>query len=239
MLALVLHGMFCTAWHVGRLVEGLRGGGMQAQALPLPGRGDGRVRLVDWVNCATAAVRAADEPLALVGHSTGGLAALLAAARLPGLARLLLLSPAAPAEVNAFTWANVPVFLPGVLGGGRALPSPARYGALFMNRQDEALRRQVYPRLVAEPRAFVRDVALPWLHPQGAAHLRFAERPGFPIRILVGDADRATPPRVQRALAARVPGAELEVLNAPDHYGMIEGVGAGDVLARALAFLKD
>ena len=121
----------------------------------------------------------------------------------------------------------------------KALPSPTRYGALFMNRQDEALRRQVYARLVAEPRTFVRDVALPWLHPQGAAHLRFAERPGFPIRILVGDADRATPPRVQRALAARVPGAALDVLPAPDHYGMIEGVGAGDVLARALAFLKD
>jgi pimeloyl-ACP methyl ester carboxylesterase len=187
-------------------------------------------------------VRAVDGPVALVGHSTGGLAALLAAARLASevkLEKLLLLSPAAPAGVNAFTWANLPVFLPAVLGGGRALPSPARYTALFMNRQDRDLRRRIYPRLVAEPRAFIREVALPWLHPHGAAQLRFGEAPSFATRILVGAGDRSTPPRVQRDLAARIPGAELELLDAPDHYGMIEGVGGGAVLARALDFLGD
>jgi alpha-beta hydrolase superfamily lysophospholipase len=251
MRVLVLHGMFCTAWHTGRLVEGLRGAGLDARGLELPGRGSGRVGLgehIAYVRAAAAAAGAASDDgeaqadVALVGHSMGGLIALLAAAALadqPWLVKLALLAAAPTAAVSAAKAANLPVFLPGVLGGGSYLPPRARYAALFMNRQDEALRRRVYERLVPEPRALIRSIALPILDARGASRLRLAAAPRFASLVLAAAGDRSTPPALQQRSAALLPGAHYLCLEQPDHYGFIEGTGSAETLACLLAFLRD
>ena len=243
MRVLVLHGMFCTAWHTGPLVEGLRGAGIDARGLELPGRGSGRVGLPELVAFArAAAAREAEAGVALVGHSLGGLIALLAAAALadrPGLARLALLGAAPPAGVSGVNAANLPVFLPGVLGRGSFLPPPSRYAALFMNRQDEALRRRVYARLVPEPRALARSIALPWLDPRGAARPCFAASPHFATLVLPAAGDRSTPPALQRRSAALLPGARYVCLETPDHYGYIAGTGSEETLTALTAFLRE
>lgn len=233
MRVLVVHGMFCTRWHTAELTTALRGRGFAAEGVKLPGRGGGELGLRDHV----AAVRAAatGEEVALVGHSMGGLIALLAAADLPALAKLALLGCAPPAGVNGFTLANLPVFVPAVLGGGATLPPFARYASLFMNRQPEALRRGVYARLVREPRGLIRAIALPALDRTRASRLQTPPR--CPTLVLAGAADRSTPPRVQRDIAGLLPAARYEELAEPDHYGFIAGRGSGETLAALADFL--
>ena len=86
-ISLVVHGMFCRAWHTEHLVTGLREGGVDAMGLTLPGREGGTLpSLKDLVHFVKGEAEAAHEsegaPVALVGHSMGGLVCLLAAAEL-------------------------------------------------------------------------------------------------------------------------------------------------------------
>lgn len=240
MQVLLVHGMFCTAWHMGHLTKGLRETGLAARALDLPRRaGQGLVEHVAFVRSEAERAGAAGS-LALVGHSMGGLIALLVAAGLadrPWLRKLALLGSAPPATVNGFTWPNLPAFLPGVIGGGAYLMPPARYDRLFMNRQDAALRQSVRKRLVPESRRVIRCVALPALDRSGASRPRFSARPAFETLVLAGAADRSTPPRVQEAIAKGIPGAECHHLGSPDHYGFIEGEGSDEARAHLLRFL--
>jgi alpha-beta hydrolase superfamily lysophospholipase len=245
MRVLVLHGMFCTAWHTGPLVEGLRGAGLDARGLELPGRGTSRAGLaehVDFVCAEAAAAGAGGEELALVGHSLGGLICLLAAARLakrPWLHRLALLGAAPPAGSSAISVANTRFFLPLAFGGGSAQPPAARHAALFMNRQDETLRRSVHARLVPERRRLIRSVALPWLDSSGASRVRFADVPHFASLVVAGEGDRSTPPRLQRRTTARLPGARYACLQGPDHYGFLAGTGSEETLTLLTDFLQD
>ncbi|MBM4117636.1 alpha/beta fold hydrolase [bacterium] len=242
MRALVVHGMFCTVWHCGRLVEGLRGAGLDARGLELPDRGRPHARLAEHVAFVAGEAEAAaagGAPVALVGHSLGGLVCLLAAARLGDrLARLALLAPAPPAGLHAVSAANARLFLPLLVGGGLALPAVERYTALFMNRQGAALRRAVTARLVPEPRALIRSVALPWLDRARASRLVGALAPGLGTLVLAGAGDRSTPPGLQRRLAGRLPGARYRCLVTPDHYGFIEGEGSEETLAALVDFLR-
>ncbi len=244
MRVLVLHGMFCTSWHTGQLVESLRGAGLAARGLELPGRGTSRAGLaehVDFVCAEAAAVGAGGEELALVGHSLGGLICLLAAARLaacPWLRKLALLGAAPPAGSSAISAANAAFFLPLMLGGGRAQPPAARHATLFMNRQDETLRRRVHAQLVTERRRLIRSVALPWLDSSGASRVRFAAVPRFASLVVAGEGDRSTPPGLQRRTAALLPGARYACLESPDHYGFLAGTGSEETLAVLTGFLR-
>jgi len=244
MRLLVAHGTFCTAWHVGQLVEGLRGAGFDAQGLELPDRGSlgpGLRGHVGFVQAEAERAASTGARVGLVGHSLGGLLCLLAAARLadrPWLARLALLACAPPAGLHAVSAANARLFLPLLLGSGLALPQAGSYTALFMNRQGEALRREVTARLVPEPRALIRDLALPWLASPRDNRPDFAGPPAFACLVLAGAGDRSTPPALESRLAARLPGAAYRCLQAPDHYGFIAGVGSEETLAALVDFLR-
>ncbi len=243
MRILVIHGMFCTAWHTAELVAGLRAAGLDAVGIELPGRGEGGLGLRDHVEFLKGEACAAGEAgeVALVGHSMGGLIALLASAELadrPWLRKLATLACAPPSGVNGFNLANLPAFLPGVLGRGpRFLMQRSRYLSLFMNRQHEDLRLRVPDKLVSEPRGLIRSIALPGLDRGGASRPRFIAPPRFESLVLAGDDDRSTPPRVQRGVARLLPGARFECLRNSDHYGFIEGVGSRETLAILGAWL--
>ncbi len=243
MKVLVLHGMFCTAWHTAKLVEGLREGGLDAVGIELPGRGEGEFGLRDHVEFVKKQAAAVGDDLSLVGHSMGGLIALLAAAELadrPWLRKLALMGCAPPASVNGFNLANLPAFLPAVIGPGARHLMPRRpYDRLFMNRQGSVLRLKVRRRLVGEPRRLIREIALPGLDRGAAGRPRFACEPRFESLVLAGAGDRSTPPRPQRAVADLLPTARYECLAGPDHYGFIEGVGSGETLEALKAFLGD
>jgi pimeloyl-ACP methyl ester carboxylesterase len=243
MKVLVVHGMFCTAWHTAALVDELCAAGLDAVGLELPGRGEGALGLRDHVTFVKdRAVSSGDEgAVALVGHSMGGLIALLAAAELadrPWLRRLALMGCAPPAGVNGFNLANLPAFLPAVLGPGARHLMPRRpYERLFMNCQGAELRLRVRRMLVSEPRSLIRSIALPALDHGRAARPRFACEPRFESLVLAGAGDRSTPPRVQEAIAGLLPGARYECLSKPDHYGFIEGNGSGETLSILAEFL--
>ncbi len=242
MKVLLLHGMFCTPWHMGRLTEALVLQGFDAHALTLPrprdGSGEGLRDHVEFVKSAAVEAGGAGS-VALVGHSMGGLICLLAAAELadrPWMRKLALLGSAPPAGVNGFNLANLFAFLPAVLGpGARHLMKRKRYEPLFMSRQDEALRAAAYGELVSEPRSLIRSITLG----VAARRPRFAAAPRFQSLVLAGAGDRATPPSVQRAIAKLLPGARYECLEESDHYGFVEGRGSREALRALATFLSN
>ncbi len=242
MRVLVLHGMFCTARHTTALVEGLREGGLDAVGIELPGRGEGEFGLRDHVEFVKKRAAAVGDDVALVGHSMGGLIALLAAAELadrPWLRKLALMGCAPPASVNGFNLANLPAFLPAVIGpGARHLMARRPYDRLFMNRQGTELRMKVRRKLVSEPRRLIREIALPGLDRGAAGRPRFVCEPRFESLVLAGAGDRSTPPRLQRSIAMLLPGARYECLARPDHYGFIEGTGSRETLAMLVGWLS-
>jgi pimeloyl-ACP methyl ester carboxylesterase len=254
---LVIHGMFCTRWHTrplaGELEQGLESssaGAWRVRAPSLPGREETAARAdelglgdyVDFVKRTAASAHAESrEPVALLGHSMGGLVCLLAAAALAEeewLTHLCVLAGAPPAGVNGFTWANARAFLPALLRRAALAPPFGRrtYSSLFMNRQDVALRDRIHPRLVPEPSRVLREVALPALDRAGATRPRFAARPRFRSLVLSGAADRSTPPRVQERIAVLLPGARYRRLEGLDHYAFLEGAGHEAALAAVMDF---
>ncbi len=187
---------------------------------------------------------APEGPLVLVGHSMGGMALLSASARAPGLLDertrgLLLVSTSAG----------------GLAGAGRSLAplmsALARLPQeLLVPRAPRLLAQRanygpgVDPRLVADTMRAMGRVsgrttgewfAALMAHDESAALPHLAAS-GVPVRVLVGDHDRLTPPAHARALVEALPGASLQVVEGTGHMVIVE---RPDAVAAAVADLLD
>ncbi len=173
---------------------------------------------------AIARARHPGRPLVLMGHSGGGVAALLLAQRSPDLAEALVVSdpPAAPVPLIEALLAD------GV--GEVEPPDPAEVfsthpGYLEALRTDPLVHRGPVPRQTLE--AVVRS----W----SAVAAGLAEgRPAVPTLVLHGEADPVVPVEHSRALVARLPRATLrtfpgdlhDVLNEHDRDAVHDVVAA-------------
>jgi acylglycerol lipase len=195
------------------------------------GRSDGeRDLLLSWDDVVDDARTLADiaraqhpdRPLILMGHSGGGLAALLLAQRSPELADALVVSapPAQPIGWVEELYA----------AGGEEVESPDPT-EMFSTHPDyvDALRHDPLVHRGPVPRETVAALMRTWPDVRAGA----AEgRPSIPVLFLHGEADQVVPIEISRSLVARLPRATLrtfpgdlhDVLNEHDREAVHEVV---------------
>ena len=188
------------------------------QLLNLPGhgadeRGDtGDVRLEECLNAITGTVeRLGLRDLVLVGHGLGGLLALQAAAQLPSPPRRVVLIaglvPVHRKSILSLYPGQVRRHFSSPLKLGRLLGWEHRLGPSFIARQ---LCNGMEPRDIHQSLGFYGPLPTQMLESRVALPLSTGL---CPVSYLVLDRDRLTPPRLQLAMASRIPGVEVAHLD--------------------------
>jgi pimeloyl-ACP methyl ester carboxylesterase len=215
---LCLHGLFAGSWVYERVLPLLAERGYPAAALsfrghpPSPAIGAiGRQSIGAYAHDAGEAARALDRPI-VIGHSLGGLVALMLATR--NLVRAAVLVASAPPRgisvLSRPLLARMPRYLPALLLSRPFLPSADDLDALVLNRVAPEDRAGVRMRLVPDSGRAARQAAL------GTIDARFrVARP--PILIVSGDDDQFVPIGVARRLAQRFD-APLHVARGHGHF---------------------
>ncbi len=211
-LAVCIHGMWGTSdvWRPWRDHLESRGWQTRAPALrhheapPLaPPPALGATSLRDYVADLEVELRALPEKPVLIGHSMGGLIALLLAAR--GLAsRAVLLTPAPPASVFALRLSNVVAFSRIQMNWGwwrkphRATEREALRDTFNTMPADEACA--LHRAFVHESGRALFEIGLPWLDSGKAAAIDPAAI-SVPLLFVAATQDRLTPASVVRRTA--------------------------------------
>jgi pimeloyl-ACP methyl ester carboxylesterase len=215
---LCLHGLFAGNWVFERFLPLVAARGHPAAALSFRGHPPapaipsiGRTSIAAYCHDAAEAARALDRPI-VVGHSLGGLVALLLAAR--NLVRAVVLVSSAPPRgitvLSAPLLLRMPRYLPALLFSRPFLPRPGDLDALVLNRVPVRERELLRGRFVADSGRAARQAAL------GSCAVELdASRP--PLLVVGGDHDRFVPVGVARRLAERFD-APLHVARGHGHF---------------------
>ncbi len=213
-MAVFIHGMWGTpqAWRNWCAFAEARGWQTIAPALrhhdapPLePPAGLGTTSLLDYVADFEARLRALPERPVVVGHSMGGLIALMLCAR--GLARAgVLLTPAPPASVIARRPSNLMAFarIQAQWGWWRKPHRATLAEALSytFNMTDPALGTELHADFVYESGRALFEIALPWLDRTKAAAVD-PRHVKVPLLFVAAEKDKLVPPGVVRRTARR------------------------------------
>lgn len=213
-MAVFIHGMWGTpdVWRSWSAFAEARGWQTMAPALrhheapPLePPAGLGTTSLLDYVADLEASLRALPEKPVVIGHSMGGLIALLLCAR--GVARAgILLTPAPPASVIALRPSNLMAFarIQARWGWWRKPHRATRAEALSytFNTTDPRLGTELHAAFVHESGRALFEIALPWLDRTRAAAVD-PRNVTVPLLFVAADKDRLVPPGVVRRAARR------------------------------------
>jgi len=196
--AVCLHGLGLGPWFWEPWLPAFRAAGIRVLAASLPGHaGDSsNASLDDCVAATVATLDSLSGPVALVGHSVGGLVAQLAA-RGRDLHALALVAPLPPGQVR---WmpdrgevASGLTLLPSLLSGRAVKVSWEAYRRSGLATLPESTARDVYGRIGAWPNRLVRDLARP-------PHIDVEEIKS-PVVVLLGKEDRVVPWVKARLLA--------------------------------------
>ncbi|MEP6990204.1 MAG: alpha/beta fold hydrolase [bacterium] len=218
---LCLPGLFAGGWVFERLLPLLAARGHVASAFsgrghpPLAERPDiGRQSVADFAQDAIDAARTLGRPI-VIGHSLGGLLALLLA-QADVVRAVILLSPAPPRGINVLSppiLARMAAYLPALLFSQPFLPSDAHLDALVLNRVPVELRAAIRARFVPDSGRAARDIALGV--PVPAAAIR------VPMLVVASEHDRFIPMGTSRRVAAKF-GATLHVASGHGHFLLSE-----------------
>jgi pimeloyl-ACP methyl ester carboxylesterase len=215
---LCLHGLFAGSWVFERLLPLIAARGHPAAALSFRGHPPapalpsiGRASVAAYCHDAAEAARMLDRPI-VIGHSLGGLVALLLAAR--NLVRaVVLVSSAPPRGITVLSPALVlrmPRYLPALLLSRPFLPRPRDLDALVLNRMPPAEREIQRSRFVADSGRAARQAAF------GSCEVDLhAAR--TPLLVVGADEDRFVPLGVARRIAERFD-APLQVALGHGHF---------------------
>ena len=201
---LCLHGLFAGSWVYERFLPLVAERGHPAAALSFRGHPPappipaiGRTSIAAYCHDAAEAARALDRPI-VIGHSLGGLVALLLAAR--NLVRAaVLVSSAPPRGINVLSPAlllRMPRYLPALVLSRAFLPKPRDLDALVLNRVPAGEREQHRIRFVPDSGRAARQAALG----TSDADLSVTRTP---LLVVSGDEDRFVPLGVARRIAQR------------------------------------
>jgi len=215
---LCLHGLFAGSWVFERFLPLVAERGHPAAALSFRGHPPappisaiGRTSIAAYCHDAAEAARALDRPI-VVGHSLGGLVALMLAAR--NLVRaVVLVSSAPPRGITVLSPAlllRMPRYLPALLFSRAFLPRPRDLDALVLNRVPASEREQNRVRFVPDSGRATRQAALG----TSDADLRATRTP---LLVVSGDEDRFVPLGVARRIAQRYD-APLHVARGHGHF---------------------
>lgn len=219
---LCLHGLFAGSWVFEQLLPLIAARGYPAHALafrghpPGPALPDiGRQSVTDFALDATAVARTLDRPI-VIGHSLGGLVALILAGR--NLARaVVLVSPAPARGVSVFTpqlLARTIRYIPSLLFSRSFLPSASDIDALVLNVVPPEERAALRERLVADSGRAAREAALGLFKiPPRAVRT--------PMFVVGCEHDRFIPPRVAEKVARKYD-APLHIAKNHGHFLLAE-----------------
>ena len=232
-LAVLIHGMWATpdVWRNWAPILERRGWQTVAPALrhhevpPLaPPARLGTTGLMDYAADLEAMIKGLTEKPILVGHSMGGLLALMLCAR--GLARAgVLLTPAPPAGVLAIRPSNLRAFARIEMNWGwwrkphRATLGEALWHTFNTSSPSEGTKR--HATFVYDSGRALFEMALPWLD-GGKATTIDPRLVTVPLLFVAADRDRLTPPGVVRRTARRF-GHAADYVEYPDQGHWVLG----------------
>ncbi len=215
---LCLHGMFVGGWVFEKLLPIIASRGYPAHSVSYRGhppneplRNLGRVSVADYAADAASVARTLDRPI-LIGHSLGGLVALLLLGR--NLARAaVLVSPAPPRGINVFSaelFARTLNQLPSMLLSRPIVPNAADLYALALNCVDKEERAAIFARFTPDSGKAARQAALGvYRVPPRAVRA--------PLLVVAGQNDRFIPASVAEKVARKY-SAQLRIAPGHGHF---------------------
>ncbi|MEO5818121.1 MAG: alpha/beta hydrolase [Gemmatimonadaceae bacterium] len=219
---LCIHGLFAGSWVFERVLPLLAARGHEASAIslrghpPLPPMPDiGAQTISDFYRDASEAARTLDRPI-VIGHSMGGLLALLLAAN--GLARAaVLMSPAPSRGIPALSVAIVTRmarYLPALVFSRAYLPIDEHFDALTLNMMPPEQRAAQRARFTPDSGRASRDIAL-------GVHAVSPEDVRVPMLVVGAEQDRFIPLGTSRRMAKKYD-AQFHVAKGHGHFLLAE-----------------
>jgi pimeloyl-ACP methyl ester carboxylesterase len=219
-----VHGAFCGGWAFERFREPFEAKGLRCLAPDLRGHEAGAgpsatvgVSMADYAADLAGLIAREPRPPILVGHSLGGLAAQMAAARTP-VSALVLLAPSSPWGVAGGTLEEaisaVSLYGLGAFWTQAIEPDFGAAQAYSLDRMEEAERRGVFARMVAESGRALWETLNWWLDPLMTTSVAAIEAP---VLALAGQRDRVHPPATVAQIAERYGGSTL-VMDGMSHW---------------------
>ncbi|HEX3406765.1 MAG TPA: alpha/beta hydrolase, partial [Caulobacteraceae bacterium] len=192
----------------------------------------------DYADAVAAAATALSAPPVLVGHSLGGLVALMAATRAP-VAGLVLLAPSPPWGVGGSTMEEavsaVSLYALGPYWAQAVQPDYASFRRFAVDRLPSAARHALHDRMRPESGRALFETLNWWLDPFMTTLVDPA-RIDAPVLAIAGGRDVIHPPATVGESARRL-GATFEVMEGMSHWLPGEP-GWKRVAARCLAWIE-
>jgi pimeloyl-ACP methyl ester carboxylesterase len=241
---LMAHGAFCGGWVWDHFAEPFRAAGHVVAAPDLPAHGPDAepdavlgLSMADYAGAIAAAAAAMPAPPVLVGHSLGGLVAMLAAMRTP-VAGVILLAPSPPWGVSGSTMEEAisafSLYALGPYWSQAIQPDYASFRRFAVDRLPSAERHALHARMRPESGRALFETLNWWLDPFMTTLAR-PEAIGAPMLAIAGGKDVIHPPATVRDTARRL-GAAFELMPQMSHWLPGEP-GWEDVAARCLGWI--
>ena len=242
----MVHGAFCGGWAFEHFREPFEAAGLQVIAPDLRGHGADEpteavigVSMTDYAADIAKLCGNLPEPPVLLGHSMGGLVALLAARRTRVWARVLL-APAPPWGVGATSLEEAAtafgVQMLGPFASGALQPDRGLMRTYSLDRVPKAEREAAVARLRPESAQAVRETLNWWLDP----FMTTSVGPGAlaaPSLVISGAGDVVHSPGTARAVAERL-GATFRAMPGMSHW-LVGEPGWEAVAQTALRWLEE
>jgi len=222
----MVHGGFCGGWAFEHFRTSFEAAGHVCLTPDLRGHGPGDrgsavvgVSMTDFARDIAALIEAQPEPPVLIGHSMGGLVAMMAATRAKVRA-LVLLAPSPPWGVAGSSLEEA--------GSALALhalgpfwlqsvdPDYASARLYSLDKLDKEARKATFARMTAESGRALWETLNWWLDPFMTTSVA-VDRIKAPVLALAGDRDLIHPPATVRQTAERL-SAEMQVFPGMSHW---------------------
>lgn len=238
-----VHGAFCGGWSFDLFRAPFEAAGYACHAPDLRGHNAGGARhavggcsMADYAKDLAELASGLERPPVLVGHSLGGLAAMMAAGRAP-LAGLALLAPCAPWGIAGASFGEAvsatAIMAMGPFPSQAVEPDYSVAEHYSLNRIPPAERRQIFERMRPESARALWETLTWWLDPFMTTSVN---QIGCPAYAAVGGRDTVNPASTVRQTAEKLK-AELKVFDAMSHW-LIGEPGWEEVAADVLAWAE-
>ena len=175
----------------------------------------------DYVNCISECIQDLDQKPILVGHSMGGLIAQLVAAK-HECEKLILISSAPPAGINAFKWSVMRTFghnlflFPLWRKTTNMLLKNIQYG--IANTQSSAVHKDIIQSATLESGKATWQISMWFLFRKPPTRVAY-KNINCPVLLISGTEDKITPISIQKKLVQKYSNkADLKVIEGACHW---------------------